>query len=438
MQARPEHQETPAGKTLVIVGIIALAFNLRPAAVSVGPVLQEIIRDMHMSATVAGLLTAMPVIAFSSFGALAPGLARRMGAHRLTLAALLLVVLGLLVRAQTSSTPVFLALSFVGLSGMATANVLLPSLVRVHFPNRVGQMTAVYTTSMAIGLTAASVLTVPVADRVAGEGWRAGLGVWALTALLAVLPWLVLARSDAHTVSSAHAIRMRDIARTRLGWSMAAFFGLQSLQAYAIFGWFAQVYRDAGFSAEVAGLLLGLITAIGIPLSFWVPSRAARMSNQAPLLVGLIACYPLGYLGLMLAPAGRRAVGRGRRRRQRGLPARAHVDWPARAHQRRDRRALGLHAVGGLPSRHHRAARGGRALRPHRGLGAAARCAHRALLPPAARWAGRRASGQHRRPASSGTFARSHLTRLALTVLSRSFIPTLCQGRHDRPRKATF
>jgi CP family cyanate transporter-like MFS transporter len=303
MQAPPEHQETPAGKTLVVVGIVALAFNLRPAAVSVGPVLQEIIRDMHMSATVAGLLTAMPVIAFSSFGALAPGLARRVGAHRVTLAALLAVVLGLFVRAHTTSTPVFLALSLVGLSGMATANVLLPSLVRLHFPTRVGQMTAVYTTSMAIGLTAASVLTVPIADRVAGEGWRAGLGVWALTALLAVLPWLVLARSDAHTVSSAHAIRMRDIARTRLGWSMAAFFGLQSLQAYAIFGWFAQVYRDAGFSAEVAGLLLGLITAIGIPLSFWVPSRAARMSNQAPLLVGLIACYPLGYLGLMLAPA---------------------------------------------------------------------------------------------------------------------------------------
>ena len=61
-------------KVGAIVGIIALAFNLRPAAVSVGPVLQEIIRDMHMSATVAGLLTAMPVIAFSSFGALAPGL----------------------------------------------------------------------------------------------------------------------------------------------------------------------------------------------------------------------------------------------------------------------------------------------------------------------------------------------------------------------------
>ena len=29
---------------------------------------------------------------------------------------------------------------------------------------------------------------------------------------------------------------------------MALFFGLQSLQAYSIFGWFAELYQDAGFS----------------------------------------------------------------------------------------------------------------------------------------------------------------------------------------------
>ena len=68
--------EFPAGKALVVIGIVAVAFNLRPAAVSVGPVLQEIIRDLHMSPTTAGLLTSMPVIAFSVFGALAPSSAR--------------------------------------------------------------------------------------------------------------------------------------------------------------------------------------------------------------------------------------------------------------------------------------------------------------------------------------------------------------------------
>ena len=38
---------------------------------------------------------------------------------------------------------------------------------------------------------------------------------------------------------------------------MALLFGLQSLQAYSIFGWFAQLWRDNGYSAEHAGLLVG-------------------------------------------------------------------------------------------------------------------------------------------------------------------------------------
>ena len=41
----------------------------------------------------------------------------------------------------------------------------------------------------------------------------------------------------------------RDIARTRMGWAMTLFFGLQSLKAYVVFGWFATLWRDAGFGA---------------------------------------------------------------------------------------------------------------------------------------------------------------------------------------------
>ena len=61
---------------------------------------------------------------------------------------------------------------------MAMANVLLPSLVRLHFPDRIGLVTALYTTALAVGLTAAFVLTVPIAD--AFGGWRYGLGIWAV------------------------------------------------------------------------------------------------------------------------------------------------------------------------------------------------------------------------------------------------------------------
>jgi MFS transporter, CP family, cyanate transporter len=92
------------------------------------------------------------------------------------------------------------------------------------------------------------------------------------------------------------------VARTRLGWGMALFFGFQSLQAYSVFGWFAKIYHDAGFSPGTAGLLLGVITAMSIPLSFWLPAWAARMEKQTWLIVALVACYPVGYLGLMVAP----------------------------------------------------------------------------------------------------------------------------------------
>jgi CP family cyanate transporter-like MFS transporter len=161
-------------------------------------------------------------------------------------------------------------------------------------------MTSIYTTSMAVGLTLASVLTVPLAQ---GFGsWRWGLFSWAVTALVAAVPWFFLIRHDDSPEQATRRISLGEVARTRLGWAMALFFGLQSLQAYSIFGWFAEIFRDAGFSASTAGLLLGVITAMSIPLSFWLPALAARMGNQTVLIIALVACYPIGYLGIIFAP----------------------------------------------------------------------------------------------------------------------------------------
>ena len=296
-QDRPD---TRAERILVVVGIVVLAFNLRPAAVSVGPVLDEITTGLSMSGTTAGVLTTLPVLSFAGFGALAPWLARILGLHKVTLLALVSVVVGLALRSQTDNVPLFLLLSLLSLAGMATANVLLPSLVKLHFPDRVGLMTSIYTTSLAVGLTLASVLTVPLSQQFGS--WRWGLFAWAATALVAALPWLGLLRHDRAPDDAARGISLGAVARTRLGWGMALFFGFQSLQAYSVFGWFAQVYRDAGFSAGTAGLLLGVITAMSIPLSFWLPALAARMEHQTWLIVGLVACYPIGYVGLIVAP----------------------------------------------------------------------------------------------------------------------------------------
>ena len=285
---------------LVLVGLVLLSLNLRPAAVSIGPVLAEVRHALGMSGAAAGLQTSLPVIAFAAFGALAPAAASRFGIHRVTLGALLAAAAGLSLRALTGSEPVFLALSLLALAGMAMANVLLPSLVKLHFPDRIGPVTAIYSTALSVGLTAALVLTVPVAD--AFGSWRAGLGMWAGVAALAALPWLSLVAHDRHLERAPRSVTFGQVGRTRLGWAMAAFFGLQSLQAYVVFGWFAQLWRDSGYSATAAGLLAGVVAGMSIPLSLWLPNKLARSADPRRLLYAVIAAYPVGYVGLMVAP----------------------------------------------------------------------------------------------------------------------------------------
>lgn len=69
-------------------------------------------------------------------------------------------------------------------------------------------------------------------------------------------------------------------------------------------GWLSQIFQDAGVSAGTSGMLLALTMAIGVPISFVLPSWAARRGDQRIFVVVLAGCGLAAYLGLALAPAG--------------------------------------------------------------------------------------------------------------------------------------
>ena len=124
-------------------------------------------------------------------------------------------------------------------------------------------------------------LTVPISRRVRRLALRPGRlgGRWRWSRRCPGSAWSRHDRS-LETVAAAPS-GSRDVARTRLGWVMALFFGLQSLQAYSIFGWFAELYRDAGFSAHTAGLLLGRDHRRSASrCRSWLPAAAARSDDQ--------------------------------------------------------------------------------------------------------------------------------------------------------------
>ena len=161
---------------MLVAAMLLAAVNLRTAVTSVGPVLDEVSTGVGLSGGTAGLLTTLPVLSFALLGSLTPRLARRYAERRVLCASLLLMAAGLLARSLVSAAVPFLLLSVVALAGGAMGNVLLPVLVKRHFPDRIGPLTAAYTTALAVGLTASAALTVPLAALRGGPGeWRLGL-----------------------------------------------------------------------------------------------------------------------------------------------------------------------------------------------------------------------------------------------------------------------
>ncbi|MFF7439457.1 CynX/NimT family MFS transporter [Streptomyces sp. NPDC008122] len=306
---------------LVAVGLVLAALNLRPAITSLGALLEEVSADLHMSGSVAGVLTSVPPLCFAVFGITAPRLARRFGPAAVVCAGMAAIFTGLILRPFATGTPAFLAASALALMGIAVSNVLMPVIVKRYFPDRVGSMTGLYSMALALGTSIAAAATVPMTDALGGD-WRLGLGVWAALAALAVLPWLPLLRDRAAASSpsgatastagiaapAAAAVEGAEapaprITRSRTAWALGVFFGLQATGAYITMGWMPQIFRDAGVPATTAGVLLAVTMVMGVPLAFVIPRLATRMKNQGPIVVALGLCGLTGYTGLFLAPA---------------------------------------------------------------------------------------------------------------------------------------
>ncbi len=292
----------PRASVLLAVGMVLVATNLRPAAASVGPLLDRIRADTGLSATGAGVLTTLPVLCFGALAPLAPALTRRLGERMTAALALLVLLLGLLVRLVPGLGFLFFGTALAG-AAIAVGNVLLPVLVRVNFPDRVGLLTSMYTTAL-VGFAALSAgISVPVADAFGG-GWRPGLAIWALPATVALLVWApqLARRRPAATAPPGHPTGIRPLLRDPVAWAVTLFFAVQSAGFYATLAWLPSVFHSHGESTASAGFLLSLSLVVGLLPALTVPSLAARSRDQRPFVLVIVGLIAAGWLGILLAP----------------------------------------------------------------------------------------------------------------------------------------
>jgi MFS transporter, CP family, cyanate transporter len=285
---------------ILIAGIVLVSFNLRPAITSVGPLVGWIQKDLGLVHWSVGLLTSLPLIAFAIVSPIVPKLANALSSERALLLGLLTLLIGILIRFVPMTFFLFAGTLFVGI-GIAICNVLLPVIVKEKFPNKVGLMTSVYSTSMGLVASVASGVSVPLASEL-NLGWKNSLIIWAIPVVVAILIWVYLDKYNLGNQAEVKAVRSskHQIWRSPLAWQIALFLGFQSFTFYVTIAWLPEILVNKGVSVATAGWLLSLTQLIGLPFSFLVPVIAGRFRSQQWLVLALGLCSVLGFVGLLV------------------------------------------------------------------------------------------------------------------------------------------
>src|SRR5690606_26252934 len=100
---------------MLILGIIFIAFNLRPAVTSVVPFIGDIRADLGISNGVAGMITTLPLLGFAVFSLTAPKIARDLGTELTIFFRLIVLLIGIFVRNTSSVAILFLGTALIGI-----------------------------------------------------------------------------------------------------------------------------------------------------------------------------------------------------------------------------------------------------------------------------------------------------------------------------------
>ncbi|MCV6903108.1 MAG: MFS transporter [Achromobacter xylosoxidans] len=287
---------------LLIVGILFIAMALRAPVTGMPPLVGLIREQLGLSNTAAGMLITLPLLAFAVVSLVSAGMARRYGLERTLFAALLLIAGGIVLRSQGQAWALYAGTAVIG-AGIAIGNVLLPSLLKRDFPQRVAGLTSAYVLTMSIAAGAASALAVPLAS-LAGDSWRFSALCLLAIPVAGVLLWLPqLANHTPPAASTAHAPHGGRLWHSALAWQVTLYLGINSFVFYVGVSWLPAILRDAGYTAERAGSLHGLLQLMSAGPALFLAPVVRRMRDQRAAASCAALSSLVAFVGLIAAPA---------------------------------------------------------------------------------------------------------------------------------------
>lgn len=288
-----------AGRWWLMVAILLVAVNLRPAMAALGPLLDLIQQGTGLDATGAGLLTTLPVFLMGLGALLSQSLRQKLGEVNSVTLGVILIMLACAARGYWDSALAMLASAAVVGVGVALVQALLPGLIKGHFGAATGRMMGLYTTGIMGGAAVAAASAARLNETL---GWQRTLAWWALPALLALLVWLTAtALRQRTTVTHAQQVHMQFWRYSR-AWTLMLFFGIGTGVYTLILAWLPPFYVELGQSRQLAGDILAGLTLTEVIAGVIVSAMVSKYHDRRPLLFTALGCTLSGLAVMIVAP----------------------------------------------------------------------------------------------------------------------------------------
>src|SRR5699024_2761124 len=289
---------TKKGSWLLLIDVILVGTNLRVPLTSVGTLISFMRDDLGISNALAGSITTLPLLAFALLSPFAPKIANRIGMEWTIALSLVLLIIGIAVRSISGIGFLFAGTLFIGLA-IAIGNVLIPGIIKMNFPLKIGLMTGMYAVFMNVFGALGSGLSVPISS-IGNIGWQGALAVCGGLAIISLLIWIPqLSKQRESQQANVEKRKNGNLWRSPLAWKITLFMGGQSLTFYTLISWLPDILHANGYNSNTAGWIVFLMQFSLIPFTFIIPIVAEKMKNQVGLSICTASLCIIGFAGLL-------------------------------------------------------------------------------------------------------------------------------------------
>ncbi len=263
--------------------IFITAINMRAGLTIISPLYPILKEQYHLSSFHLSFLTSLSVLCFAGSAFLMPLVGRIGGTNKVIAWTLTVLTAAIFLRAVGNVPMLFISSITVGIA-IAVLNFSLPVWVKENAPNHSGLLTGIYITVMGSFAALSVAVAVPLAEATSW-GWRLSMIPWLVIGLISSTWWLI-------RISKAHETGHMEVSskfhtalfRKPAAWSIAVFFGLQSMLFYGTATWLPTILVSKGYSLSHAGLVVSITGFMGSAIGIAAPHYASKLKNMRGFL----------------------------------------------------------------------------------------------------------------------------------------------------------